>query len=73
MVTDFLVTPLPFGYYSSEPKVKQHIDAMKAKGEAFYSDRMYFLAGVLFEKKRAGGEEQADLGQELLTVMTSLQ
>jgi hypothetical protein len=72
VVTDFLVTPLPFGYYSSEPKVKAHIDHMKTKGEAFYSDRMYFLAGVLFEKEKAG-EEQADLGQELLTVMTSLQ
>ena len=24
-VTDFMVTPLPFGYYSSEPKVPIHL------------------------------------------------
>jgi hypothetical protein len=23
--TDFMVTPLPFGYYSSEPKVREYL------------------------------------------------
>jgi hypothetical protein len=50
-VVDFLVTPLPFGTYSSEPKVRQWIDRMRKRGEAFFSPRMYFLAGVLFEKQ----------------------
>jgi hypothetical protein len=66
-----MVTPLPFGYYSSEPKVKNWIAEMKKRGEAFYSDRAYFLAGVLFQKPAAGTQKK-DLSEELLTVLTSL-
>lgn len=69
-VTDFLITPLPFGTYSSEPKVKSWIEGMKAKGQAFYSSRMYFLAGVLFEKKSITGDKP-DLYNELLKVLTA--
>ncbi|EFJ44305.1 hypothetical protein VOLCADRAFT_33370, partial [Volvox carteri f. nagariensis] len=50
-VVDFQVTPLSFGIYSSEPKVRSWIAAMKARGEAFYRGNIYVLAGVLFEKK----------------------
>ncbi|DBA74455.1 TPA: hypothetical protein ACH3X1_011200 [Trebouxia sp. C0004] len=49
-VTDFVVTPMPFGYYSSEPKVKNWIWKMRAEGKAFCSDSWYLLAGVLFQK-----------------------
>lgn len=69
-ITDFLITPLPFGTYSSEPKVKSWIESMKAKGQAFYSSRMYFLAGVLFEKHEVANGKP-DLFDELLHVLTA--
>eukprot|EP00879_Flechtneria_rotunda_P000121 GHRR01000183.1.p1 GENE.GHRR01000183.1~~GHRR01000183.1.p1 ORF type:complete len:323 (+),score=80.27 GHRR01000183.1:330-1298(+) len=71
-ITDFLVTPLPFGTYSSEPKVKAWIEGMRERGEAFYTHRMYFLAGVLFEKAdKAQAEAKSDLFDELLKVLTA--
>ncbi|KAA6420116.1 MAG: hypothetical protein FRX49_09965 [Trebouxia sp. A1-2] len=51
-VTDFMVTPMPFGYYSSEPKVKNWIWKMRGEGKAFCSDSWYLLAGVLFQKRQ---------------------
>lgn len=51
-VTDFMITPMPFGYYSSEPKVKKWILKMRDEGKAFCSDNWYLLAGVLFQKKQ---------------------
>ncbi|WP_225913967.1 SAM-dependent methyltransferase [Leptolyngbya ohadii] len=68
-VSDFMVTPLQFGYYSSEPKVRNWITEMRKRREAFYSANIYFLAGVLFQKKRHAG---VDLSAELLQVMTAL-
>ncbi|KXZ46794.1 hypothetical protein GPECTOR_40g528 [Gonium pectorale] len=49
-VVDYLVTPLPFGTYSSQPKVRNWISGMRSRGEAFYNGNTYLLAGVLFEK-----------------------
>jgi len=57
-ITDFLVTALPFGTYSSEPKVKNWIRKLKTEGKAFFSERpstiggtgWYLLAGVVFQK-----------------------
>ncbi|KAL3133369.1 hypothetical protein ABBQ38_007240 [Trebouxia sp. C0009 RCD-2024] len=51
-VTDFMVSPMPFGYYSSEPKVKNWIWKMRAEGKAFCSDNWYLLAGVLLQKRQ---------------------
>ncbi|HEY9699934.1 MAG TPA: SAM-dependent methyltransferase [Trichocoleus sp.] len=68
-VADFMVTPLHFGYYSSEPKVRNWITEMRKHQKAFYSANIYFLAGVLFEKKR---QSSVDLSAELLKVMTAL-
>lgn len=51
-VTDFMVTPMPFGYYSSEPKVKNWIWKMRDEGKAFCSENWYLLAGVLFQKRQ---------------------
>ncbi|WP_242067362.1 SAM-dependent methyltransferase [Leptolyngbya sp. FACHB-711] len=68
-VSDFMVTPLQFGYYSSEPKVRNWISEMQRQRKAFYSANIYFLAGVLFQKKRHAG---IDLSAELLQVMTAL-
>jgi hypothetical protein len=68
-VADFMITPLKFGYYSSEPKVKAHITELRDQGQAFYSQNIYFLAGVLFQKYELC---KADLSKELLQVMTVL-
>lgn len=67
-VSNFLISPLKFGYYSSEPKVKQHIEKMRKNNMAFYSGDYYFLAGILFQQQ----ESAIDLSQELTQVITSL-
>ncbi|XHX79056.1 MAG: SAM-dependent methyltransferase [Stenomitos frigidus ULC029] len=69
-VADFMVTPLQFGYYSSEPKVKHWIAKLRQKRQAFYSNETYFLAGVLFTKKTLA---KTDLSSELTQVVTALQ
>lgn len=51
-VTDFMVSPMPFGVYSSEPKVKNWIWKMRTEGKAFCSDNWYLLAGVLLQKRQ---------------------
>lgn len=68
-VVDFMITPLQFGYYSSEPKVKNHIAEMRTQGQAFYSQNIYFLAGVLFRKRDLC---DTDISRELIQVMTAL-
>jgi methylase of polypeptide subunit release factors len=68
-VTNFTVLPLKFGYYSSEPKVKKHIEELRKNNMAFYSGDYYFLAGVLFKKY---SDSNVDLSHELTQVMTSL-
>ncbi len=68
-VADFMITPLKFGYYSSEPKVKNHISELRKSRQAFYSGNIYFLAGVLFKKRDLS---DLDLSTELIRVMTSL-
>jgi hypothetical protein len=68
-VADFMITPLKFGYYSSEPKVKNHISELRKSRKAFYSRNIYFLAGVLFKKRDIS---DIDLSTELIQVMTSL-
>lgn len=67
-VIDFVVTPLEFGYYSSEPKVKIRIDQLKKSGRAFYSDQFYLLAGVLFGKRDQASD---DMSADLIKVMTT--
>jgi methylase of polypeptide subunit release factors len=68
-VDDFIASPMMFGYYSSEPKVKQRIAELQDGGKAFYSQNIYMLAGVLFNKKQ---DLKADLSMELIKIMTSL-
>lgn len=68
-VVDFMVTPLPFGCYSSEPKVKNWIARLRSQNKAFYSPNIYFLTGVLFQKRSS---TTRDLSDELLKVMTLL-
>jgi methylase of polypeptide subunit release factors len=66
-ISNFLISPLPFGYYSSEPKVKARIAEMKAQKQAFCSEQIYLLAGVLFTQKYA-----TDLSEEFTQVMSAL-
>jgi methylase of polypeptide subunit release factors len=68
-VSNFTVLPLKFGYYSSEPKVKKHIEELRRNQMAYYSGDYYFLAGVLFKKQQ---KLSVDLSNELNKVMTSL-
>lgn len=50
-VHDFIIAPLTFGIYSSEPKVKRRIEALYKAGKAFYKGDIYLLIGVLFKKR----------------------
>jgi methylase of polypeptide subunit release factors len=68
-VIDFLTSPMSFGYYSSEPKVRQRITELRSEDKAFYSQNIYLLMGVLFTKERQG---KLDLSNELIKVITSL-
>lgn len=68
-VIDFMISPLKFGYYSSEPKVRNTIEKLRQHRKAFYSQNIYFLAGVLFRKQ---DPSYPDLAEELLKVMTVL-
>lgn len=66
-IANFLVSPLPFGYYSSEPKVKNRIAELRENNQAFYSEQIYFLAGVLFAQRC-----EIDLSEEFVRIMTTL-
>lgn len=68
-VIDFMISPLRFGYYSCEPKVRKAIAELQKRKKAFYSPNIYFLAGVLFKKEESCN---VDLSAELLKVMTAL-
>lgn len=67
--SNFIISPLKFGYYSSEPKVMNRIREMRESNMAFCSQNIYLLAGVLFTKKE---QVKEDLSIELLQIMTSL-
>lgn len=67
-VVDFMISPLRFGYYSSEAKVKNTIKSLRSAHKAFYSGDVYLLAGVLFKRRHV---DNTDLSKELLQVMTA--
>lgn len=68
-VAGFEISPLSFGYYSSEPKVKKAIATLREQGKAFYSQNIYLLAGVLFKQQQ---KSHRDLSGELVKLMTVL-
>lgn len=68
-VEDLIVAPMSFGYYSSEPKVRQRINELHKLHKAFYSQNIYFLAGILFKTQH---NLKADSSAELIKVMTAL-
>lgn len=67
--SSFIVSPLTFGYYSSEPKVKDRIWELQKNNMAFCSNNLYLLAGVLFTKRH---KAKTDISTELVQVMRSL-
>jgi methylase of polypeptide subunit release factors len=68
-VSNFIVSPLRFGYYSSEQKVKNRIQELQKDNRAFCSQNIYLLAGVLFTKQRYC---KVDLSTEFSQLMTCL-
>ncbi len=68
-IANFIVSPLTFGYYSSEPKVKSRIEELRKNNMAFYSGNIYLLAGVLFIKRH---KAKVDLSNEIVQLMTAL-
>lgn len=68
-VSNFVVSPLKFGFYSSEPKVSNRIEELRRANKAFYSKSIYLLAGVLFTKQFKCG---TDLSTEVMQIMTCL-
>jgi methylase of polypeptide subunit release factors len=68
-VSNFIVSPLKFGYYSSEQKVRNRIQELRKDNRAFCSQNIYLLAGVLFTKKRSC---KVDLSTEFSQLMTCL-
>jgi len=67
--SNFLISPLRFGYYSSDPKVRTRIRELRENNMAFYSKNIYLLAGVVFTKHQ---KFTADVSTELVQLMTSL-
>lgn len=68
-IANFIVSPLRFGYYSSDPKVRNTISELRRSGMAFYSENIYLLAGVAFKKQH---NSVVDLSSELIQLMTAL-
>ncbi len=66
-VSGFMLAPLTFGIYSSEPKVRKQIGMLRETNRAFYSEDMYLLAGVLFDK-----HQSTNLSTPLRKLLTAL-
>lgn len=68
-VSGFLIAPMSFGIYSSEPKVRRRIETLRKVGRAFYDGSMYLLAGVRLEKRQ---RDVPDLSAGLTKILTAL-
>jgi len=68
-VSDFLMTRMPFGIYSSQKIVRNRIEAMQQKGTAFFSESGYLLAGILFEKKEQTGNDLSGMVQQIIQTL----
>ncbi len=67
-VSDFRVTPLPFGVYSRQDHVQERIHEMKKAGKAFFSKDCYLLGSALFTKAPGC---KTDMSSDLLACLTS--
>ena len=66
-VHKYLITALPFGYYTSQPEVQEWLEAMRRNGQAYFFDGHYLLAGVLFRREPPSIE---GLDRSLLRLLT---
>lgn len=67
VVQDYTATPMPFGTYSSEPKVRSWIRKLEAAGKAFCSPDSYILTCINFEQQRRDEDGQwTPMEQELI-------
>jgi methylase of polypeptide subunit release factors len=71
VITNFIITPMPYGRYSRQKKVWKTIQELKKHNKAFCSNQIYLLAGVLFTKKN--GKQQGDLTTEFGKAICCLQ
>ena len=67
-VLDFAVRTMPFGAYSSEPKVRKRITELARQSAAFVSADRYCIAGVAWVRN----ENVMDLSAALAQSLTSL-
>ncbi|MGM0519481.1 MAG: SAM-dependent methyltransferase [Campylobacterota bacterium] len=67
IVKEFLVTNMPYGVYSNEPKVKDYINKLATKNSAFFHKDYYKVAGVLFQKN----SDTLDKKQKLIANLTT--
>lgn len=68
-VHNFLLTPMPFGLYSSDPKVMRRLEVLRKEQKAFYSPSVYLVAGVTFSKRSSKSE---NLAAEAIAALTAL-
>jgi hypothetical protein len=71
VVSHFIVLPARFGYYSTDPVVKKRIRHLHRAQKAFYSEQIYLIAGVLFQRYD-GLSGAVNLAREFVQVMTAL-
>nr|BFF27822.1 hypothetical protein GCM10025732_57870 [Glycomyces mayteni] len=59
----WVARPIEFGDYSSEPKVRRHIDEMAATGRSFVTEDSYLLVGATWSKEGAAADRSAELAR----------
>jgi hypothetical protein len=68
---NFVISPAKFSYYSSEPAVQSRIKQLRGEKKASYSENVYLLAGVLFQRVETA-DAPVDLSDELIRLLTTL-
>ncbi|MEU5875587.1 hypothetical protein AB0A73_28985 [Glycomyces sp. NPDC047369] len=59
----WLARPIEFGDYSSEPKVRRHIDELATSGRSFVTEDSYLLIGATWSKEDAAPDRSAELAR----------
>ena len=60
---------MPYGHYSSQPEVRQTIRKLRNIQQAFCSENMYLVAGIIFQEKHT---TPCDVSSELLSIIQAL-
>ncbi|WP_112133749.1 class I SAM-dependent methyltransferase [Glycomyces dulcitolivorans] len=59
----WVARPIEFGDYSSEPKVRRHIDELAAAGRSFVTEDSYLLVGATWSKEGPSADRSAELAR----------